>query len=919
MSLNVFELFAKLGLDSSEYDKGLTSAKGALTTFGGAAAKGFGTIAKVGVSALTAATTAAVGFGAASVKTGADFDSSMSQVAATLGKTMDEMQTQIGQTETSFGHFEGNLREFAQFMGSNTAFSATQAADALNYMALAGYDAQKSMDMLPGVLSLAAAGSMDLATASDMITDTQSALGLSMEQTTQMIDQMAAAASSSNTSVSQLGSAMLTVGGTAKVLKGGTNELAQVLGLLADNGTKGAEGGTALRNILTSIQGDKFEKTFGKMGIEAYDAEGKLRPLKDIFLEMKDAMSDWTDEAKTDIINQTFNARDLKNVQALLGTTEERWDSLYGKIQDSKDAASEMAATQLDNLAGDVTIFKSALEGAQIAISDGLTPTLREFVQYGTNAVSGLSDAFKEGGMSGAMAQLGTVLSDGIAIVSDKLPQMVDAGMSLLGALGQGIIDNSGQIISAFSEIGGMIFEKTLNVLQNASDALAEFDWAGTAAQVGEFLKGGFTDGATDFLDVATSILSNLVTGIGESLPELLPAAVDVILSLGEDLIDNVDQLIDAAIAIDEGLADGLINSMGVIIDKCPEIMEKLTVALIENTPKLLAAKTEIAQAIFGGIADLIPQYIDSFIESFQRVGTQILTALEPIATSVINWLTTKIIIPVKTYISQLIADIQNFFAPLVSIISPLLEALRYLFETVWTAITIIVSGAAEKVLSVVREKFNAINKNVVTPILNAVKITVTNVFNSISTAAESPLNKLKETVTRKFEEIQKAIGKIIENAKNWGADLINNIIEGITANIGKLSNAITGVADEIRKKLHFSEPDEGPLSDFHTYAPDMMKLFAQGIEDNTRLVTDQIEKSFDFKDLITMPDTLRVGVASGIYADAQNSANEREAAILSRMDAMLSVMSEYFPEIAEKTGKGYGIEAIDRGLGVIY
>lgn len=918
MSLNVFELFAKLGLDSSEYDKGLSSAKGALSTFGGAAAKGFGTIAKVGVSALTAATTAAVGFGAASVKTGADFDSSMSQVAATLGKTMSEMQTEIGQTETSFGHFEGNLREFAQFMGSNTAFSATQAADALNYMALAGYDAQKSMDMLPGVLNLAAAGSMDLATASDMITDTQSALGLSMEQTTQMIDQMAAAAASSNTSVEQLGSAMLTVGGTAKVLKGGTNELAQVLGLLADNGTKGAEGGTALRNILTSIQGDKFEKTFGKMGIEAYDAQGKLRPLKDIFLEMSDAMSDWSDEAKTDIINQTFNARDLKNVQALLGTTEERWDSLYGKIKDSKDAASEMAATQLDNLDGDVTIFKSALEGAQIAISDGLTPTLREFVQYGTNAVSDLSDAFKEGGMSGAMAQLGTVLSDGIAIVTDKLPEMVDAGMSLLGALGQGIIDNSGQILNAFSEIGGMIFEWVLNVLENASTALSEFDWGGVAAQIAEFLRGGFTDGAIDFLDIAMTIIENLVSGISQALPELLPAAVDVILSLGESLIDNTDKLIDAAIAIDKGLADSLINSLGVVIDKCPEIMEKLTIALIQNAPKLFAARSEIGQAIFGGLIDLVPQYIDSFIQSFQNVGAQIITTLEPTATAILNWLTTRVITPVKNYISKLITDIQAFFAPLVSIISPLLEALQYLFETVWTAITIIVSGAVEKVLSVVREKFNAV-KNVVAPILNEVKTTVTNVFNSLSTAAESPLNKLKESITKKFGEIQKFIENIIQDAKNWGADLINSIIEGITANIGKLSSAITGVADEIRKKLHFSEPDEGPLSDFHTYAPDMMALFAKGVEDNTKLVTDQIEKSFDFKNLITMPDTLRVGFASGIYADAEHAANERETAILSRMDAMLSVMSEYFPEIAEKTGKGYGIEAINRGLGVIY
>lgn len=175
-------------------------------------------------SAIKSATHAIVDFGKQSIGAGMNFDSSMSQVAATMGVTVDEVQ---------------NLRDFAQEMGASTAFSATQAADALNYMALAGYDAEKSMSMLPNVLNLAASGSMDLARASDMITDTQSALGLSMAETTELVNKMAKTASSSNTSVSQLGEAMLTIGGSAKKLSGGTTELATILGILADNGMKG--------------------------------------------------------------------------------------------------------------------------------------------------------------------------------------------------------------------------------------------------------------------------------------------------------------------------------------------------------------------------------------------------------------------------------------------------------------------------------------------------------------------------------------------------------------------------------------------------------------------------------------------------------------------------------------------------------
>lgn len=385
--MNLFKLVATLTLDSSEYDRALLAAKGSTAKAGdGMVAKVNKTKKAIGVAALGMG--AAIGaFGVASVKTGMEFDSAMSQVAATMGKTMSDMENEVGSVDLAWGTFSGNLREYAQEMGAHTKFSAVEAAEALNYMALAGYDTQKSMEMLPPVLSLAAAGNMELATASDMVTDASSALGLTQEQTVAMVDQMAAAASKSNTSVEQLGSAMLTVGGTAKVLRGGTTELSTALGILADNGTKGAEGGTALRNILTAIQGDKFEKTFGELGVSAYDAQGKLRSLKDIFADMQVAMDGMTDEQRTDIINKTFNARDLKNVNALLGTTAKRWDELGAAIEDSEGAAQQMADTQLDNLAGDITLLKSAFEGLKISVSDQLTPAFRGLVQGLTWAI----------------------------------------------------------------------------------------------------------------------------------------------------------------------------------------------------------------------------------------------------------------------------------------------------------------------------------------------------------------------------------------------------------------------------------------------------------------------------------------------------------------------------------------------------
>lgn len=370
IELDVFSLVAKITLDRSGYDAELGRASEHTESFGNKLAKTISIAAKIGSGALAA-------FAAASVKTGSEFDSSMSQVAATMGTTVDAI---------------GQLRDFAMDMGAKTAFSATQAADALNYMALAGYDAEESMQALPNVLNLAAAGGIELAAASDMVTDAQSALGLSMEQSAELVDKMAMASSKSNTSVAQLGEAILTVGGTAKTLAGGTTELSTALGILADNGVKGAEGGTALRNIILSLSAptDTAAAAMKSLGLEVFDAQGNMRPLNEAFSDLEAALSTMTQGQQTQVLSEIFNKVDLKSVNALLANTGARFDELSGYIDEAAGAAGEMAGTQLDNLAGDVDLMKSAVEGLQISLSDRLTPALRIGVQNFTEFVGGV-------------------------------------------------------------------------------------------------------------------------------------------------------------------------------------------------------------------------------------------------------------------------------------------------------------------------------------------------------------------------------------------------------------------------------------------------------------------------------------------------------------------------------------------------
>lgn len=759
MAGSLMDVFVKIGADTSGLESGIDKAKGLAGGLGSA----IGTGLKVAGAAIGAATTAVGAFAKSSIEVGKTFDSSMSQVAATMGVSVDEI---------------GELRDYAMEMGATTAFSATQAADALNYMALAGYDADTSMQMLPNVLNLAAAGGIELAHASDMVTDAQSALGLSLEDTTELVDMMAKTSSKSNTSVQQLGDAILTIGGTAKTLAGGTTELNTALGILADNGIKGAEGGTKLRNVILSLSAptDTAAKELERLGVKTVDeTTGNFRELEDIMADLGTSLDGLGTADRAEIISTIFNKQDIAAVNALLDTSSDRWEELAGAIDDSKGAAEEMANTQLQNLEGDITLFKSALEGAKILVSDALTPALRDFVKFGTAGLTKISDGFKSGGLSGAMDAFKDVLSDGIGMVTELLPDAINAGMELLSAIGQGITDNADVILNAAIEV-------VTNIMQSMLDA-AEGD-SKNSFVLGFFqtLASAFMENAPKLMNMGFQIFQNIVTGLAQSLPEIIPTAIEMILTLVTGLLDNVDLLVDSAIALVTGLAEGLINALPILIEKAPEIIAKLVEALIINLPKLMIASAEIISKLVVGIIQNLPRMLEA--------GMQIITTLQ-------------------TGIARLYVKLLD--------------------------------------------------------------------------AGKQAVNKVKEGI------------KSIDPVK-WGQDMIDSFIRGIKDRIARVGEAAREVAETVKSFLGFSEPEEGPLSNFHTFAPDMMELFAKGIKDNEDVVRDQIAKSFDFMDsAMTSGINTDLGVSSSngdVIRLLQEIANKDFTVVLEGdMDRVFRVM----------------------------
>lgn len=840
MSNVVFELFAKLGLDSSEYEKGLGNAKSLAGSVGGTIGNGLKTMAKVGVAAVGAASAAVGAFAASSVKTGAEFDKSMSQVAATMGKTMDEMQNEVGTVDLAWGTFSGNLREYAQEMGKNTAFSATEAADALNYMALAGYDTQTSMEMLPNVLNLAAAGSMDLARASDMVTDTQTAFGISLDRTSQMVDEMAKAASTGNTSVEQLGDAFLVVGGLAQEMNGGmvqlsdgttatydnVQELEIALTAMANAGIKGSEAGTHMRNMLLKLASPTEDgyKAFTQLGVSVFDSEGKMRSLSDIMGDLGGAMANLTQEEKLQAISDIFNTRDTAAAEALLNAVGEDWNSIAESILDADGAAQQMADTQLDNLAGDVTLFQSALEGAKIAVSDGLTPTLREFVQFGTDGLSRITDAFQKGGITGAMAEFGTILSDGIAMITDMLPDAINAGMELLGAVGQGILDNLPVIIDA-------------------------------AVQIINQLVQGIVTALPYLVEGALQIVLGLADGISQMLPTLIPTIIEVMLQIVQTLIDNISLLYEGAIQLAIGLANGLINALPVIIEKLPELVMGIVTALIENLPLLLEAQVQIMIALAQAIIENLPLLIDACVQILVAIG-QLLAQYGIQFLEFVGQSLTQLVTSVGNGMSDMFNTVVNWLSQLPA------QMAYYAGYAI---------GSFIKFVQELPSKINEI---------------FTNVMNKVITFGTNFSNKSKETAKNFFDNLVNGIKELPSRMVEFGNNLVNavkdlpnrfteigkNIVSGIWNGISSGWDWLTSKVSDLANSLLQGAKDalgiESPSKEFAWVGRMVDEGFAKGLNDYSHLIDNALDGIINIPDASAIVDNLTLNA----NADKTNS-----------------------------------------------
>lgn len=498
----------KISGDNSQFQKDVNQSESI-------AAGGFQKITALGIAAWAAigaavikVTASGVNFLKESVNVGMGFDKSMSQVAATMGTTVDQIS---------------ELTNFAMEMGATTAFSAQQAADGLNILAQSGLTAAEQMQTLPEVLNLAASGGLDLATASKYVTGAVKGFGDSFANSAKYTDMIAVGAAQANTNVNQLGLALSDAAATSSSYGQTAEGTTLALLRLAEQNVTGAEAATALNRAMMDLYTptDGAKKALDKLGVSAYDSTGKARPLNDVIDELNKSMDGLTDAEKNQYKNAIFSTFGLQAFNKMVVSSDTKVNKFKTALNGASGAAKEMANTQLDNLAGDITLAKSASEGLKIAISNSLTPAIRSFVQKGTTELGKLKTAFEMDGFSGLSAQFGKSLSNMVGEVAKYVPEAIKAGAEFGKALISGIADRFD---------ASKIIRTAAQLISNLGDALMK-----NAPTIGEKVGKLIADTLSNLpslLDAGAKFVTQLFVGMLQAVPELVKGVKDGIVGM---------------------------------------------------------------------------------------------------------------------------------------------------------------------------------------------------------------------------------------------------------------------------------------------------------------------------------------------------------------------------------------------------
>lgn len=663
-------------LDSTGFKQGMKSAWDDLKTFGDDTKSSSDKITALSSAMSTAGasltknvTTPLVGVGVAATAVGMNFESAMSQVQATMGITADSTSILDGQIVNTIDSLGG----LAKTMGKETKFSASEAADAINILAMAGYDTEKIFGTLPNVLSLAAAGGLGIAEAADISTGVMAGFNYEAERSAEVADKIAILASSAKGSVQDFGIGMAAVSGQARVTGQDFDDVAVALGILGNNNLAAAEGGNALVRILKNLYQptDAAKEAMQKLGLSVYDVEGNAKALPDVLQDLQNQLAPLSQEDYNDVLGKIFDAATLKSVPFLIDGVTEAWNmngdvagSLIDIVQGAGDAYDGMGAAagqaqiQMDNLKGQLTIVKSALEGIGIDIYEVLAPYIMSFVekiQDLTTWFGNLDESTKEtivkiGAMVAAIGPallIGSKITGMIASIIGKINPLslaITAIIAIIAHLWATNEEFRDKVIEIWGKIKDVISNVVIFIGEFVVTAMEELSafWERNGQKIKDITE--------KIWELVGIIFVNVLENISNFISDFVEFATWIWESYGEDIKriakaawDFIGVIIESVLGIIEGVLDVFIGLFTGDWQKFTDGLKSIWSSLWDAIKVIIETAWNILSGAFETLFEAISNWFEGLVNSAIEWGKALVEGIWSGITGAVGWLGGKI------------------------------------------------------------------------------------------------------------------------------------------------------------------------------------------------------------------------------------------------------------------------------------
>ena len=757
--------------------------------------------------------------GTIAVKTGADFDSAMSKVAAVSGATGSELDA---------------LREKAREMGSKTKFSASEAAEAMNYMAMAGWKTNDMLSGIEGIMNLAAASGEDLATTSDIVTDALTAFGLTAADSGHFADILAAASSNANTNVSMMGETFKYAAPVLGSLGYSAEDSAIAIGLMANAGIKSSQAGTALRSAITNLAKPTgtVASAMEQYGISLTDSSGKMYSLRELMEQLRQKLGGLSEAEQAQAAASLFGKEAMSGMLAIINGSPADFEKLSNAIDTCSDTVDgyngtteKMAAVMQDNLAGQVTILKSQLEELAISFSDILMPTIRSIVSRIQELVDKLNQldpqtketiakiALVTAALGPMLVVLGKTISSVGTVFSavSKLPALFSAVQGGIGAITGALGVSLGSLLAIIAAVAALV--AAFVHLWKTND-----EFKSNIIAIWEQIKStftGLTQGITDRL--------NALGFDFESFTDVLKAAWDGLCNLlapiFEGVFQNISNIFSEFTGVLLGLLDVLIGLFTGDWEQCwngiKGIFTSIWNFVVNTFHNIMNTLKGIADVVLGWFGtswnEVWTSIKDFFVNTWNSISTfftGIITGIRDFFVNIWTGIYTffsNIFNAIYTVVSTVFQTIYNtimtVWNSIYETIAPLLDAFKYLFETIFQAIHIIISNVMDWISEKISAIWNAI-VSFLTPILEGIKNTFTTIWNAIKSVIDTVLGAIQSVITSVWNAIYGFLSPILNSIKSVVSSVWDSISSKISSIMSTIKSTISSIWDNIRSAV---------------------------------------------------------------------------------------------------------------------